>query len=115
MLSKSQPGACKAISLLVKQGFDIDLPNPFHKQHAKPLWYAIKAGHRNAVRLLVELGADVKALNDCESPALMVATNCYQPQVLLQLLTMGLDPNVQGQASSIVKVKTKESYLSIHS
>ena len=90
-------GACKIISLLVKKGFDINLPNPFHKQHTKPLWYAIKAGHRNAVRLMVELGADVNALNDCHSSAILVATHCYQPQVLLQLLAMGLDPTQQGR------------------
>ncbi|ELT98775.1 hypothetical protein CAPTEDRAFT_191820 [Capitella teleta] len=88
-------GACKVLSLLAKCGLDVNQGNPFHKQHAKPLWYAIKSGHRGAVRLLLELEADIKSLDDCKSPAVMVATKCYQPQVLLQLLGLGLDSQAE--------------------
>ncbi|KAJ6437571.1 hypothetical protein O9K51_09777 [Purpureocillium lavendulum] len=85
-------GMCKAAETLLQLGYSPGLKD---NHLYTPLWYAALAGHKSAVKLLLEAGADanVAAPRFCGLTALQVAAKEGRLDVLKELLAAGADVN----------------------
>jgi len=83
------------MSRLVSEGFDL---NAFDDSSRAPLHCAVEEGQYEAVRLLLDLGADVDRNEEDkigETP-LNIAVQGECPEIVTLLLERGADPDVPG-------------------
>jgi hypothetical protein len=71
VLGAAARGRADIVQLLSQNGADIERPD---KDGRRPLWFAARGGHLAVVRLLIELGADVNAVDSCQTSALSEVT-----------------------------------------
>ncbi len=83
-------GQIETLRALLDGGAPVDEPGS-----ATPLYFASQSGHVDAVRLLLERGADPNALANIGTP-LMIAARRKKTEIAKLLLEHGADPNFAG-------------------
>lgn len=80
-----------------------------------PLHEACNRGHTQAVRVLINYGADVNAVSECGTTPLVDASANNHPSIVKLLLKHGADPRIINRsghnALSLAATPTIESYL----
>jgi len=91
----ARDGDVRAIERALRNGVPVDVPvNVGHDAAGTtPLIWAIAGDQADAVRLLLDHGADAKAQNENGQPAIVFATETRNEQVFAALLAKGADPN----------------------
>lgn len=78
---------------------------------AAPLHYAVNRQHLDAARLLLERGADVKAVSKLGGTPLMAAVAKNRPEFITLLLAHGADPNSTAGKQAPLHVAVKKGCL----
>ena len=86
----ARSGNIDALTRLLNSGAPVDEPGA-----ANPLHFAIMSGHDDAVRILLEHGADINADSALGTP-LNVAASRNRTSAATMLLSRGADPNAPG-------------------
>lgn len=90
----AQGGSISSIQTLLSMGFVVDHKDNFQKT---PLYLASAYNHEEAVRLLLENGADVNAQGEDFGSALQGAAHSGHDKVVALLLESGAEINAQGR------------------
>lgn len=88
MLAASR-GDAHAIELMAEKGVDLDQPYQYDQSGLTPLQHAIQRGQTDAVRVLLEWGADPDATHGSNKPPLDIAREAHNQAILTLLINAG--------------------------
>lgn len=101
ILGNEHPNA-EIVQMLVKAGSPVDT-----RIHGWTyLLLAIKDGHNDAAKLLVEAGADVNARAPVDDPAIVLAAALARTEMVKLLLEHGADPRAVGRQGKTARQRT---------
>ena len=103
----AKKGDVVAITAALDTGADINEFDVF----ATALYYAVNRQHLDAVRVLVERGADLNAGTKMGSPPLMAAVARNKLEFITLLLAHGADPNLTSGDETALHVAVKKGCL----
>lgn len=99
LIQAARTGSLDTMKRLLDSGADVNVPGPTGDDwDATPLQHAILARQRDAVRLLLERGADPNRVAGPNAPTpLLLAAGDIDPTFVNLLLAHGADPTVEGE------------------